>query len=48
MADPAKRGKKKDIEQCLSSLQAVCFVYQYEGNWAKQVDILAVSFFFYT
>lgn len=27
-----KERKNEDIKQCLSSLQAVCFVYSYEGH----------------
>lgn len=41
-----KGRKNEDIKQCLSSFQAVCFVYSYEGHWAKWVAILLVSFFF--
>lgn len=30
-----ERKKNEDIKQCLSSLHTVCFVYSYEGHWAK-------------
>lgn len=43
-----QKGRKKSeyIKKYLSSLQAVWFVYSYEGHWEKQVEILLVSFFF--